>query len=390
MATLISNELITEINTKIVPNLQGVLPMETVTLDNIVDFGTAMSALEASQLKDYTNTFITSIITTEWNVAEVELLKLPIFKDALRYGAIKQSIYRNGVTNAEESKAFTLVNGGTYDLETYHGFDFDVKVNDKDTSFRLVYSVPNSLYESAFTNIAPLVAYIHECVTQDMNEKANGLLHACVLGFIVAKADKRVKLVTLYNEFKGIDSASALEWDDITADSEKLRDFEAFAKGAIVNGRVGMRSRSKKYNDGTVLASTPNSRNNLLVLSQFDELMKNYGYANTFNAENVKLPEHDTIDFWQNPSDETIPDFDVISNVDVNYGIDSEDDTPVHFDIEHVVAIAYDDRAMSVMVAPNKVTSSYNGNGDFTTFYDYYTSRQNIETRANGIVFTLE
>lgn len=389
MANLISQSIIDIINNKIVPNLHGE-DFETVTLDNLVSFGKSMSELDANSLKDYTNTFITAIINTEFNVAEVELLKLPIFKDALKYGAITQSIYRNGVTNAEESHAFTLQNGSTYDLETYHGFDFNVKVNDVDTSFRLVYSIPNTLYASAFTNIAPLVAYIHECVANDMNEKANALLLVALQGFAVAHATNRVKLVTEFNDFANPETP--YEWEDITANVDLLRSFMAFAKSTIINTRRGMIARSKKYNDGTVLASTPISRNNLLVLGQFDEMMKTYAYANTYHDDEVRLPAHDIIDFWQNSGSDVIPAFDDVSKIDVTYGSTTEEEvtTPTRYELDRVVAMAYDDRAISVMFAPNKVTNSYNGNGDFTTFYDYYTSRRNVETRANGVIFTLE
>ena len=201
MATLKTSEILNIINKHIVPNLQG----ESITVNEITDIttvGEALNSMGASALKDYTNTFITKAIKSLWNLAEVELLKLPIYKDSLTYGAILQSIYRKGTSDAEESSAFALVNGQEYDIETYHGFEFDVKIYSTDTSFRLVYSIPNSLYDSAFTSdgIQKLTAYLHECVNNDMNEKVNGLILTALQRLIFEHRNKRIKLVTLYNK----------------------------------------------------------------------------------------------------------------------------------------------------------------------------------------------
>lgn len=382
MANLKTTEILDVINEHIVPNLQG----ETITVNELTDVttvGEALTSMGASALKDYTNTFITKAIKSLWNLAEVELLKLPIYKDSLTYGAVLQSIYRKGTNEAEESSAFALVNGQEYDIETYHGFEFDVKVYSNDTSFRLVYSIPNTLYESAFTpdGILELTAYLHECVNNDMIEKINGLVLTALQCLIFEHRNKRVKLVTLYNTLTGVETPWT--YDTLKASPEDFRAFSAFAKSTIVNGRRGMLVRSKKYNDGTVLASTPTSRNNLVMLGQFVEDVETLAYANTYNWSYAGMPEHYIIDFWQGSGANLVPAFDSVSKV--NLKVDSTSVT-----INGVVAVAYDDRAVAVSTAPEKVTTSYNGNGDFTTFYDYHTQRTLVDTRANAIVFTIE
>lgn len=374
------------INESVVPMLQsrGYDFIKAITTPSqIVDFGKSISSLTASDIKDTTDTFIMGAIKTIFNEMTVELYNCPLVVDALRYGEITQSVYKTNVVKATESKAFHLVDGEKYDLETYHGFTLDNRVFSKDCSFRLEYSIPHTLYDYAFENegkLNELYAYIQSCVADDMNEKKNGLLLVLYQSIIETSYNKRYRLITKFNEYLGKSGQSVVTLNDIVADEELMRQFTAFYKTKTTGVRRGMAKRSTKYNDGTVLSVTPKSRNVLLEIAQFNDILNN----NVYSMHNpIDLPSASLVDFWQSDGDELAPTLEDCSSITINHN-----GTVTNYPL--VVAIALDKKRGALMVAPSKTTMAYNGNGDFTTYYDYYTSRMCNDERANCVIFTLD
>lgn len=384
------NKLVTMINSSVVPMLhrKGYKDVKAITDPNqIVDIGKALGSLSASDVKDITGNFILQTIKTVFNDMSVEVYNSPFLVDALKYGELTQSVYKTNVVNAETSARWHLQDGAQYDLETYHGFTLDNRVFGKDVSFRLVYSIPVALYDYAFDSqekANALYGYIKSCVESDMNEKANGLLLNLYQSIIVGcnGRSKEFKLITNFNiDILGItDSSDYKSWADITASETLMRQFEAYVPMAINNIRRAMSVRSKKYNDGSVLSVTQKTNNVLCLNSQFADIME---YNNYSMYRPKDLPQAHLVDFWQSLGESLNPTLKDMTSISV-----SIDGTMKN--IDNVVGIIADKKGTCVKVAPQKTTTSYNGNGDFTTYYDYYTAEYTDDPRANKVTLILE
>lgn len=384
------NKLLTMINESVVPMLQrkGYTDIKALTDPNkIVDLGKAIGSLSASDIKDITGNFILQSIKTTFNDMSVELYKSPFLVDALKYGELTQSVYKTNHATAEESAMWHLQDGATYDLETYHGFTLDNRVFGKDISFRLVYSIPVALYDYAFDSqekANALYSYIKACVVADMNEKANGVLLTLYQSIIYGcdNRGKTFKLVDKFNEdVLGITtSANKKTWSDITASETLMRQFQAYVPQVINNIRRAMAVRGTKYNDGSVLSVTQKANNVLCMNSQFADIMELNNYS-MYHAKD--LPTAHLVDFWQSMGESLSPTLKDVTSITIS--IDN-----VVKSIDNVVGIIADKQGTCVKIAPQRTTTSFNGNGNFSTFYDYFGCEMDDDPRANKVILVLE
>lgn len=384
------NKLLTMINDSVVPMLQrkGYKNIKALTDPNqIVDIGKAMANLSATDVKDVTGNFIMQSIKTFFNDMSVELYKSPFLVDALKYGELTQSVYKTNHATAEESAMYHLVDGAKYDLETYHGFTLDTRVFGKDISFRLVYSIPVALYDYAFDSqekANALYSYIKSCVASDMNEKANGIL-LTLYQSIIYGCDNRGKVFKIVDQFNidvlGITTdANKKTWADITASETLMRQFQAYVPQVINNIRRAMAVRSTKYNDGSVLSVTQKSNNVLCINSQFADIME---YNNYSMYHPKDLPQAHLVDFWQSLGESLNPTLKDVTSITVSINGTVKA-------IDNVIGIIADKQGTCVKIAPQRTTTSFNGNGNFYTYYDYFGSEMDDDPRANKIIIVLE
>ena len=124
------NQIATMMNERIVPAIMGDEFTLSPDLANIVDFGTKIADMTASQFKDYMNAFVAGIAKTVTDTREYSPEKLPFYIDEQEYGGAVQSIKADMFT-VQGSKLYSLVNGDTYTRggsegvhETCHGKEF--------------------------------------------------------------------------------------------------------------------------------------------------------------------------------------------------------------------------------------------------------------------------
>ena len=119
------------LNTTIVPAIMGGDYTVNPDLSNIVDLGTAISAMTADQFKDYFNKFAASV-RTYIDARGYSPEELPLFVDSQEYGGIVQSI-KSDFVETRGSNLYSLVDGQYYnDVNKYFGTKFDNKIFEKD------------------------------------------------------------------------------------------------------------------------------------------------------------------------------------------------------------------------------------------------------------------
>ena len=384
------------LNSSIVPAIMGDDYTVNPDLSNIVDFGTAISAMTADQFKDYFNQFAAAV-RTYVDTRGYSPEELPLFVDSQEYGGIVQSI-KSDFVETRGSNIYSLVDGQYYnDVNKYFGTKFDTKIYEKDTTYSYAKSIPNTMYKKAFmtaSGVSELVALIETMLENSIRRDSSALEHNLLAA--LATKGKRIDLVTAYNAMietgnvpqSAIDgtngeSAVALNMGKMVAvTSENCvynKFFMMWAFETISNIVAAAKFANKKYNDGTI--STWQTKADSVMV--FNSVFRNRAAALRL-AEPTGVQIFDT-PFWNAQTDNPVP---TISNS--THVLETTDGTEVgNKSIDYVVGMYYDRRATGYTETPVAPRTSYNADGDFYTHFRDFNVRYWVDTRNTAIVFTL-
>lgn len=374
------------INNELVKNELGEEIQISESLDNIIDFGTMISELDASQLKDYANAFVLGVSKTYFDERQFKKADLGLFVDSAEYGGIIQSV-KAKMLSTTDSHIFSLVDGTDYTDGVYKNFNADVKIYEKDTAWSVEYSIPIEYFKKSFNTVdgvRGLVTLIETKVRDTLNYTIHILAKRCITALAVdaLKDNRKVELISEYKKFIGASTATEAE---VLSD----RGFYMFVRACIGKLSQYMTDYGNKYSGHdtdteTWETFTPIEDIKIVLLSDFAQTMENM--VNTVrNADKYQLPNHEEITCWQNISNEILPSFDsAISTIEIDAG---EDEEPIVY--ENVVGLVFDRLGCGITKRGEKTTSSYIAKGDFSNYYHNYSARYFIDDRANAVALVL-
>lgn len=399
MATL--QQIANHLNSSIVPAIMGENFTINPNLDNIVDLGTAISAMTANDFKDYLNTFVSAVAKTKIDNREYAPNTVPMAVNSQEYGGLVQSL-KADLVSASDSQIYDLQDGTVYnDVNTYFGTAINNKVFTKSDTWRIVRSIPRSMYKKAFNSaegVSQLVALIENSVDRSIAVNETSLKHnllstACLKGV-------KVNLVTAYNAAiatitTGNNTVGTMGADDVdlvtdkptsvtTANCLYNKHFVKWAVARIKDIMNNSKYLNKKYNDGTI-ETFLRQRD---VISVFNDIAIN-NIEMTLD-KSTEIQNLYTVPFWNVQSTNVIPDIATATAVKYNDGISMEvltaDDNKT---LSNVIGIVYDKNALGYTVTPLSVRTSYNEAGDFYNPFMDNNVQYHIDTRDTFIVFTL-
>ena len=389
-------QISTALNASIVPAIMGDGYTVNPDLSNIVDLGTAISAMSADQFKSYFNDFAAAV-KTYVDTRGYSPENLPLFVDSQEYGGILQSI-KSDFVETRGSNLYSLVDGQYYnDVNKYFGTRFDNKIFEKDITYGYAKSIPNTMYKKAFMSadgVTQLVANIETMLENSIRRDISALEHN-LLGSLALNG-KKVDLVTVYNTMltSGNVAQSAISGtsgaDSVALDTGKMvavtsdnciynKYFMQWAFETISNIVSAARFANKKYNDGTV---------STWVTKEESILIFNSIFRNRAQAMKLNDPDGATVydtPFWNAQIDNTVPT--VTNSTHVIYTDDGLETG--NKSLDYVVGIYYDRRAVGYTTTPISPRISYNADGDFYNYFRDFNARYWVDTRNTAIVFTL-
>lgn len=389
-------EISKTLNSTIVPAIMGENYTVNPDLSNIVDLGTAISAMTADQFKDYFNKFAEGV-RTYVDSRGYSPEQLPLYVDSQEFGGIVQSI-KTDFVETRGSNLYSLVDGQYYnDVNKYFGTKTDNKIYEKDVTYSYCKSIPNSMYKKSFmsaSGVSELVAMIETMLENSIRRDSSALEHN-LLGALALNG-KQIKLVTTYNTMisaanigqsatTGINGEAAVVLDVgkmVTVTSENCiynNYFMQWANETIKNIVAAAKFANKKYNDGTI--STWQTLEDSVMI--FNSIFKNRMSAlNLTDPSGVSI--YDT-PFWNAQTDDLVPT--VANSTKVVYtdnGLDAGNKS-----LNNVVGMYYDRRAVGYTTTPIAPRTSYNADGDFYNHFRDFNARYWIDTRNTAIIFTL-
>ena len=377
-------QVATLLNETIVPNLLGEGTTISADLSNIVDLGTALADVTAEDMQDYAKDLVVGVARNLFDSRAYRSETYGLMNDAREYGGVIQRV-KVRLYSASDSPIWTLQNGQDYFDGTYYGADIDSKIYTKDTIFQVKNSIPVEKFKQSFTSadgVLSLIATIEQQVDNTITMELNGLAKTTLQQMIATSVanGQVIHLLTEYNTLAGLSGDDALTADTCLYNAPFLR----WCAMTIVRLRDLTQDMNKKYNDGTIETFTPADDLRVTLLSEFARSIEFNMEADTFHNDIVSVGEYNTINFWQNSSEDMLPSLGVTAEVKTNVG----EADPVT--VSGCVALIADRFSGGVSARIDKITAQYIANGDYTTYFHHIANSRFIDTRNTGIVLCLD
>lgn len=320
--------------------------------------------------------------------------KIPsVLMDAWEFGSVLEKISAD-LPEAEENKSWELTDGTDYSQDVFHKPQVTAKFFNSKVTFEVPVSITERQVKDSFSNAEQLNAFlsmIYNAVEKSITIKTDALIMRTINNMIAqtlladsaafggdagtdyttASTARCVNLLKLYNDSKGTTLTAAKALTD--------PDFIKFASYTIGLYTDRLASISNVFNIGGKPRFTPRENLHVVLLSDFEKAAHAYLYSDTYNKEQVLLPNAESVPFWQGSGKK----YEFGSTARIN--IKETGGKPV--DISGVLGVMFDRDALGVCNLNRRVTTNYNAKAEFFNNYYKFDAGYFNDTNENFVVF---
>lgn len=319
--------------------------------------------------------------------------KVPsVLMDAWEFGSVLEKISAD-IPAATENDTWDLTDGETYSQDTFHKPTVTAKFFNSKVTFEVPVSITERQVKESFSSAEQLngfLSMIYSAVEKSMTIKADALIMRTINNMVAEtlKADKKafggasvnyasastvrcVNLLKLYNENKGTTLTAA----KAITDPEFIR-FASYQMGLYADR---MQTVSTLFNVGAKERFTPVDMLHTVLLSDFAKAAQAYLYSDTYNKEQVLLPNAETVPSWQASGKNY--DFASVSTINVK----SASGEAVN--VSGVLGVMFDRDALGVCNLDRRVTTTYNAKAEFFNNFFKFEAGYFNDTNENFVVF---
>lgn len=359
-------------------------------LTGVVDLGTEV--FNANAVDNYVKSLVNHIGKVIF-VNRPYAGKVPsVLMDAWEFGSVLEKISAD-IPAATENDTWDLTDGETYSQDTFHKPTVTAKFFNSKVTFEVPVSITERQVKESFSSAEQLngfLSMIYSAVEKSMTIKADALIMRIINNMVAEtlKADKKafggasvnyasastvrcVNLLKLYNENKGTTLTAARS----ITDPEFIR-FASYQMGLYADR---MQTVSTLFNVGAKERFTPVDMLHTVLLSDFAKAAQAYLYSDTYNKEQVLLPNAETVPSWQASGKNY--DFASVSTINVK----SASGEAVN--VSGVLGVMFDRDALGVCNLDRRVTTTYNAKAEFFNNYFKFDAGYFNDTNENFVVF---
>ena len=319
--------------------------------------------------------------------------KIPsVLMDAWEFGSVLEKISAD-LPEAKENKSWELTDGTDYSQDVFHKPQVTAKFFNSRVTFEVPVSITERQVKESFSNAEQLNAFlsmIYNAVEKSITIKTDALIMRTINNMIAQTliADKTafggdspdytsattarcVNLLKLYKDNKG----TTLTAEKALTDP----DFIKFASYTIGLYTDRLASISNVFNIGGKPRFTPRENLHVVLLSDFEKAASTYLYSDTYNKEQVLLPNAESVPFWQGSG--TKYDFDSTAHINI------KETGGKSVDISGVLGVMFDRDALGVCNLDRRVTTNYNAKAEFFNNYYKFDAGYFNDTNENFVVF---
>lgn len=359
-------------------------------LTGVVDLGTEV--FNANAVDNYVKSLVNHIGKVIF-VNRPYAGKVPsVLMDAWEFGSVLEKISAD-IPAATENDTWDLQDGQTYAQDTFHKPTVTAKFFNSKVTFEVPVSITERQVKESFSSAEQLngfLSMIYSAVEKSMTIKADALIMRTINNMVAEtlKADKKafggasvnyasastvrcVNLLKLYNENKGTTLTAA----KAITDPEFIR-FASYQMGLYADR---MQTVSTLFNVGAKERFTPVDMLHTVLLSDFAKAAQAYLYSDTYNKDQVLLPNAETVPSWQASGKNY--DFASVSTINVK----SASGEAVN--VSGVLGVMFDRDSLGVCNLDRRVTTTYNAKAEFFNNYFKFDAGYFNDTNENFVVF---
>lgn len=355
-------------------------------LTGIVDLGTEV--FNANAVDNYVKSLVNQIGRVVF-VNRPYTGKIPsVLMDSWEFGSVLEKISAE-IPAAVENKTWDLVDGTTYNQDTFYKPKVSAKFFNSRVTFEIPVSITERQVKESFSSAAQLngfVSMIYTAVDKSMTIKLDALVMRTITNMIgeTINADaatltedlsvstvRCVNLLTMYNARFG----QTLTAEEAITDPGFIR-FASYEIGLYTDR---MQSISTLFNVGGKERFTPKDAMRVVLLSDFATAAKTYLYADTYHEGGVTLPAADTVPYWQASGKS----FSFADNSSVKVTTSSGND----IEVSGVLGVIFDKDALGVSNLDRRVTTNYNAKAEFFNNYYKFDAGYFNDLNENFVVF---
>lgn len=310
-----------------------------------------------------------------------------VLMDGWEFGSILEKVSAD-LPEATENESWELTDGASYDQNIFYQPKVSVKFFNKKATFEIPMSFTEKQVKQSFSNAEQMNAFlsmIYNAVDKAMTVNIDMLIMRTINNFIGetvydeygsgsqtgSSGPRAVNLLYLYNQTVPTPITAAAALYD--------KDFIRFAAYVLklYAGRMG--KFSKLFNIGGKDRFTPREMLHIVLLDEFDAAASVYLQSDTFHDELVKLPQAETVPFWQGSG--TGYAFSDTGTIDIV----KSDGTAIK--VTGVLGVMWDRDALGVCQRDRRVTTHYNAKAEFYTNWYKFDAEYFNDLNENFVVF---
>lgn len=314
-----------------------------------------------------------------------------VLMDSWEYGSILEKISADMPT-ATENKSWDLNDGEDYSPNVFYKPSVSAKFFNSMVTFEIPMSFTEMQVKQSFSNANQLNGFISMLVTaieNAMTVKLDALIMRTITNMaaetlaveldvegVITYTGTGVKAVNLLALFNNGKQAA----QKVTKETALLNaDFIRFATYQIGLYQDRMSTISTLFNVGGKARFTPKDMLHTVLLADFAKSSSTFLTADVQNAENVTLPKHETVPYWQGSGLN-------YSLADVS-ALDVKTSTGKDVKMDGLIGVMFDRDALGVTNLDRRVTTNYNPKAEFyNNFYKFDAGYYN-DLNENFIVF---
>ena len=354
-------------------------------LSNVVDMGKEL--FSNTEVDNYVKSLVNRVGKTVF-VNRKYSGKVPsVLMDSWEFGSVLQKISAD-LPNATENESWELENGASYDPNIFYKPTVSAKFYNSKITFEVPLSFTEKQVKESFNSASELNAFIsmlYNAVEKSMTVKTDALIMRTINNMIAQTVDgdtsgvRAVNLLKNYNTLKGLSGANVLKANKALTDPDFLK--YASMQIALYADRLG--TMSTLFNQGGKERFTPKDMLHIVLLSDYAQSTKTYLESDTFNDELVKLPNAETVPYWQGSG--TSFEFTKTSKIDVT--IRTSNGSTKDVSVSGVIGVMFDRDALGVSNLDRRVTTNYNPKAEFFSNWYKFECGYFNDLNENFVVF---
>ena len=350
-------------------------------LSNVVDIGKEL--LNNDDIDNFVKKLVDRVGKTVFNDRVYQGSAPSVLMDAWEYGSVVEKI-DSDLPKVEQNDSWDLQDGKSYDQDIFYQPKVSAKFFNSKVTFDIPMSFTKMQVESAFSSATELNSFISMLMVKTQNAMTvnlDGLIMKTINNFTanVVNAKKGMQVVNL------LDMYNKTAQTKVTVDNALTSpDFIKFANLMINTYRDRLTKMSTLFNEAGLNKFTPVDNQHLVILSDLASASKVYLESDTYNQDNVKISNYDTVPYWQGSG--TSYGFKDTSKIDVAIKDGAQTKEVIQTGI---LGVLFDTSALGVSCQNPRTTTAVNARAEFYTNFNKYDAMYYNDLNENFVVFMI-